>query len=88
MKGAAEPLVGLPLPLRTFLALLELLRASTSCCSCSTLSVRGITVVCYFRKNYLMPLIICKNNKHLVTLYNVIFSDMTGILSYLSCIFF
>ncbi len=32
----------------------------------------GITVLCHFRKNDLMPVIICKNDKHLVTLYNVI----------------
>ncbi len=52
------------------------------------LLVREITVVCHFRKNDLMlviickndlmPVIICKNDKHLVTLYNVIFSHMTG----------
>ncbi len=33
-----------------------------------------------------MPVIIYKNDKHHVTLYNVIFSNMTGILSYLSYI--
>ncbi len=41
-----------------------------------------------FRKNALMPVIICNNDKHLVTLYNVIFSNMTGILSHLSYIFY
>ncbi len=35
-----------------------------------------------------MPVIICKNDKHLVILYNVIFSDMTDILSYLSYFFY
>ncbi len=29
-----------------------------------------------------MPVIICKNDKHLVTLYNVIFSYMTDILTH------
>ncbi len=52
------------------------------------LSVRGITVLCHFRKYDLMPVIICKNDKHLVTLYNVIFSYMTGILSQMSYIFY
>ncbi len=33
-----------------------------------------IRVLHYFRKKHLIPLIICKNHKHLVTLYNVIFS--------------
>ncbi len=30
------------------------------------LSVAGITVLCHFCKNDLMPVIICKNGKHLV----------------------
>ncbi len=51
-------------------------------------AVRGITAFGHIRKNDLMPLIICKNDKHLVTLYNVIFSNITGILSYLSYIFY
>ncbi len=38
------------------------------------LTVMGITVLCHFHKNGLMPVIICKNDKHFVTLYNVIFS--------------
>ncbi len=50
-------------------------------------SVGGITVLCNIRKNDIMPVIMCKNYKHLVTLYNVIFSNITGILSYLSYIF-
>ncbi len=33
----------------------------------------GITVLCHFRKIDLIPVIICKNDKHLVTLCNVIF---------------
>ncbi len=32
----------------------------------------------HFRKNDLMPLIICKNNKNFVTLFNIIFSNMTS----------
>ncbi len=52
------------------------------------LPVRGITVLCHFRKNYIMLVIICKNDKHLVTLYNVIFSNMSDILSHLSYIFY
>ncbi len=54
---------------------------STICILCPTLSSAGeITVLCNFRKNDLMPvIIICKNGKNLVTLYNVIFSNMTGI---------
>ncbi len=48
-------------------------------------SVGGISVLC---TNDLMPLIICKNYKHIVTLYEVIFSNMTGILSHLSYIFY
>ncbi len=51
-------------------------------------AVKGITVLCHFRKNSPMPVIICKNDKHLVILYNVIFLNMTGILSYLSYIFY
>ncbi len=35
-----------------------------------------------------MSVIICKDDKHLVTLYNVILSNMTGILSHLSYIFY
>ncbi len=35
-----------------------------------------------------MPVIICKNDKHLVTLYNIIISNMTGILPHLSYIFY
>ncbi len=46
------------------------------------------TVLCHFRKNGRMPVIICKNEKHIVTLYNVIFSNITGILSHLSYIFY
>ncbi len=49
---------------------------------------RVITVLCHFRKKDIMPVIICKNDKHLVTLYNIIFSNMTGIQSYLSDIFY
>ncbi len=52
------------------------------------LSVKGITVLHNFLKNDLMPAIICKNDKHLVTLYNVIFPNMTSILSHLSYIFY
>ncbi len=38
------------------------------------LPVRGITVLCHFYKNDLMPVIIlCKNDKDLVTVYNGIF---------------
>ncbi len=49
----------------------------------------GITVLCQFLKNELMPfIIIYKNDKHLVTVYTVIFSNMTGILSHLSYIFY
>ncbi len=44
----------------------------------------GITVLCHFHKNDLMPVIKCKNDKHLVTLDNAIFSNMTGILLHLS----
>ncbi len=35
-----------------------------------------------------VTVIICKNDKHLVTFYNVIFSNMTGVLSRLSYIFY
>ncbi len=35
-------------------------------------AVREITVLRHFHKNDLMP-VICKNDKHLVALYNVIF---------------
>ncbi len=49
-------------------------------------AVAEITVLCHFRQNDLMPVIICKSDKHLVTLYNVIFRNMTGILSHLSYI--
>ncbi len=51
-------------------------------------SVGGIRVVCHFRKDDLIPVIIYKNDKHLVTFYNDIFSNMTGILSHLSYIFY
>ncbi len=51
-------------------------------------SVSGITVLCHFRKIDLMPLTICKNDKLLVALYNVIFSNMTGNLSHLSYIIY
>ncbi len=52
-------------------------------------TVMGITVfVSSFVKNNLMPVIICKNDRHLVTLYNVIFENITGILSYLSYVFY
>ncbi len=46
-----------------------------------------ITVLGHFHKNDLMPVIICKHDKHLITLYNAIFSNMTGIMSHLSYIF-
>ncbi len=36
------------------------------------LSVEEITVLCHLRKNNLMYVSTCKNDKHLVTLYNVI----------------
>ncbi len=49
--------------------------------------VEGITALCHFRKHDIMA-VICKNDKHLLTLYNVISSNMTGILSHLSYIFF
>ncbi len=54
-------------------------------------SVRGITVLRHFRhfrKNNPMPVITCKNDQNLGTLYNVIFSNITGILSHLSYIFY
>ncbi len=47
-----------------------------------------ITVLCHFPKNDLMPVIMCKSDKHLVTLYNLLFSNITGILSHLSYIFY
>ncbi len=50
--------------------------------------IAGITVLYDFQNNDLMPVIICKNDKYLVTHYNVIFSNMTGILSHLSYIFY
>ncbi len=37
-----------------------------------SLSVGRITVLCHFRKYDLMPVIICKNYKHLVIYYNMI----------------
>ncbi len=55
---------------------------------CMLSSVRRITVLCPFRINDLMPVILCKKDKQLVTLYNVIFSNMTGILLHLSYIFY
>ncbi len=58
------------------------LTISTGCYFTKT--VRGITVLCHFRKSNLMPVIICKNDKHLITIYTVIFSNITGILSHLS----
>ncbi len=39
-------------------------------------------------KNDLMPVAIYKNDNHLLTLYNVIFSNMKGILSHLRYIFY
>ncbi len=53
-----------------------------------TYSVREIIVLCHFHKNNIMPVIICKHDKHLVILHNAIFSNMTGILSYLNYIFY
>ncbi len=44
-------------------------------------AVEGITVLCHFREDDLIPVIICKNDKHQVTLYNIIFANMTSILS-------
>ncbi len=52
------------------------------------LSFGGITVLCHFCKNELLPVIKCKNDKHLVTLYNVIFSNMTCILNNRRYIFY
>ncbi len=52
----------------------------------SWLAVRRLTVLYHFRKNDLMPVIKWKNDKHLVTLYTVIFSNVTSILSHLSYI--
>ncbi len=57
-------------------------------CMVVTYTVGGISILCHFEKHYLMPVIICKNNKYLVTFYNEIFSNMTGILSHLSYIFY
>ncbi len=37
----------------------------------SVQSVSGITVLCHVCKNDLMPVIICKNDKHTITLYNL-----------------
>ncbi len=51
------------------------------------LPVGGITVLCHVHKNDLMP-VMCINDQHLVTLYNIIFSNMTGILSHLTYIFY
>ncbi len=54
-----------------------------------TWSFGGITVLCNFHKvSDLVHVITCKNYKHLLTLYNVIFSNMIGILSHLSYIFY
>ncbi len=41
-------------------------------CTCN---IGSTLVVGHLHKNDLMPVIICKNNKPLVTLYNVIFSN-------------
>ncbi len=46
-------------------------------------SIGGITV-----KIDLMPVIIYKNDTHLVTIYNVMFSNVTDILARLSYIFY
>ncbi len=54
----------------------------------TTIISREVLVLCHFCKKYLMLVIICKNDKHHVTLYNVIFSNRTGILSHLSYIFY
>ncbi len=48
------------------------------------MSVREITVLCHVCKNGIMLVIICNNDQHLVTLHNVIFSNMTCIMSHLS----
>ncbi len=45
------------------------------------LTVMGITVLCHFHKNGLMPVIICHFDKHLVT-------NITGILLHLRYIFY
>ncbi len=45
-------------------------------------------VILISSENNSTPVIICKNNKHLVTLYNVIFSNMIGTLSHLNYIFY
>ncbi len=49
------------------------------------LPVWEITVLCHSRINDLMSVIKCKNDKHLITFYKVIFSNITGtcILSHL-----
>ncbi len=52
-----------------------------------SISVCGITVLCHSRKNDLTHVILCKNDNP-VTFYNVIFSNMTCILSHLSYIFY
>ncbi len=44
------------------------------------LAVVGIIVLCHFIKTDLMPVIISKNDQHLVTLYSVVFSNITGSL--------
>ncbi len=51
-------------------------------------SVRGITVLCHFLQNDQMPVITCKYDKRLVTHYNVIFSNIKGILSHLNDILY
>ncbi len=48
----------------------------------------GNNSIVSFYENDQMPVIIYKNYKHLVTLYNVIFSNMTDILSHFSYIFY
>ncbi len=45
-------------------------------------TVQWITVVCHFRNNDPMPVIIYKNDKNLITLYSVIFSNILSHLSY------
>ncbi len=53
------------------------------------LPVEEITVFCHFLVDDLMSDIICKNDKHVVTLYNVILSNRTaGIMLHLSYIFY
>ncbi len=49
---------------------------------------QGITILCHICKHDLMPVIICENDRHLLTPYNVIFSNMIVILSHLSYIFY